>query len=202
MPRGAPRIFRYHCPFCGKENTSRCQECGEVYKFDPVNLPGERRIQQRIAFPERMWLRIKERAYLTPGIGSASEFVRLACYEVLELPPDASHRVSARRQLRSTMCPKCGEVYEFDPNSAPSEKKTNQRIWFPESLWERIVARAKVTPGVESASELVRLACDEVLAIPPYDLLISSESAYTGDVGTNAIPRRQRRDRPGGLERF
>jgi hypothetical protein len=202
MPRGAPRIFRYHCPFCGKENTPKCQECGEVYKFDPVNAPSERRIQQRIGFPERMWLRIKERAYLTPGIGSASEFVRLACCEVLALPPLGRPFGPARRQVRSAMCPKCGEVYEFDPDPAPYEKSTSQRIWFPESMWARIVARAKVTPGVASAAELVRLACDEVLAIPPHHLLIASESAYTGDIGTIAIPRRQRRDRPGGLERF
>ena len=202
MPRGTPKIFRFHCPFCGTENTSKCQNCGKVYKFDPVNAPGEKRLQQRISFPERQWLRIKERAYVTPSIESASEFVRLACCEVLALAPRDSRRVLGRRPVRSAICPKCGEVYEFDPNPAPSERKTNQRIWFPGSMWGRIVARAKVTPGVANAAELVRLACDEVLAIPPHHLLISSESAYTGDVGTNAIPRRQRRDRPGGLERF
>jgi hypothetical protein len=148
-----------------------------------------------------MWLRIKERAYLTPGIGSASEFVRLACCEVLVLPLD-SRRVPARKPLRSVMCPKCGEAYEFDPDPVPQEKSTNQRIWFPESMWARLIGRAKVTPGVATAAELVRLACAEVLAMPPQNLIISSEGACTGDVGTTAIPRHQSRDRPGGLERF
>ena len=87
MPRGTPRIFRFHCPFCQAENTARCRKCGEVYKFDPVNAPGQKRIQQRVWFPERTWQRIKARAIVTPGIGSAAEFVRLACEEVLAMPP-------------------------------------------------------------------------------------------------------------------
>jgi hypothetical protein len=201
MPRGTPRIFRFTCLHCGALNTATCRKCGALYKFDTVNAPEEKRVQQRISFPERQWLRIKERAYVTPGIESASEFVRLACCEVLALPPD-SRRVLARKPLRSVMCPKCSEVFEFDPNTVPHERNTNQRMWFPESMWARIMARAKVTPGVASAAELVRLACDEVLAIPPHHLLISSESAYMGDIGTIAIPRRQKRHRPGGLERF
>jgi hypothetical protein len=87
VPRGTPRIFKYHCPFCQAENTARCRKCGEVYKFDPVNAPGEKRIQQRIWFGEKQWLRIMNRAKVTPGIGSAAEFVRLACEEVLAIPP-------------------------------------------------------------------------------------------------------------------
>jgi hypothetical protein len=58
-----------------------------TYKFDPENAPGKKRIQQRIWFGERQWQRIKGRAIVTPGIGSAAEFVRLACEEVLAIPP-------------------------------------------------------------------------------------------------------------------
>jgi uracil-DNA glycosylase len=87
MPRGTPRIFRFYCPFCQAENTARCRKCGQVYKFDPVNAPGQKRIQQRIWFGERQWALIKARANVTPGIGSASEFVRLATETILGIPP-------------------------------------------------------------------------------------------------------------------
>ena len=87
MPRGTPRIFRFDCLKCGTSNTAKCRKCGEIYKFDPVNAPGEKRVQQRIWFGEKQWQRIKNRAFVTPGIGSASEFVRLACEEVLAIPP-------------------------------------------------------------------------------------------------------------------
>lgn len=87
MPRGTPRIFRYACPKCDAVNTARCARCGEVYTFDPVNAPGEKRVQQRIWFGEKQWQRIKNRAYVTPGVGSASELVRMACEEVLAIPP-------------------------------------------------------------------------------------------------------------------
>ena len=72
-------------------------------------------------------------------------------------------------------CGKCGARYEFDAFKAPDEKRVQQRICFPVGLWGRIVARAKITPGIGSAAQLVRLACAEVLAIPPQNLLISSE---------------------------
>jgi len=87
MPRGTPRVFRYRCPYCQALNTATCRKCGALYKFAPVNAPSERRIQQRIWFGERQWERIKGRAVVTPGIGSASEFVRLACDEVLAMSP-------------------------------------------------------------------------------------------------------------------
>jgi uracil-DNA glycosylase len=87
MPRGTPKIFRFRCPSCQALNTANCRKCGAVYKFDPMNAPGEKRIQQRVWFGERQWQRIKARAIVTPGIGSASEFVRLACETILEIPP-------------------------------------------------------------------------------------------------------------------
>jgi len=87
MPRGTPRIFRFTCPYCQALSTANCRKCGALYRFDPVNAPGEKRIQQRIWFGGRQWQRIKARAIVTPGIGSASEFVRLACEEVLAMLP-------------------------------------------------------------------------------------------------------------------
>lgn len=90
MPSGTARIFRYRCPLCNYLNVSKCAKCGVIYKLGPENAPGEKRIQQRIWFGERQWDRIKGRAKVTPGIGSASEFVRLACEEVLAIP---SHRL-------------------------------------------------------------------------------------------------------------
>lgn len=147
----------------------------ELYKFDPVNAPGEKRIQQRIWSREKQWDRIKAWVTVTPGMGSASEFVRLACCEVLALPPPG---LTASCDpywpaVKSYRCPKCGKAFEFDPTNVPGEKRTRHRIWFPESMWRGIVARAKVTRGVGSASEVVRLACEDVLAIPPRNLLIS-----------------------------
>ena len=87
MPRGTPRIFRFNCLNCGASNTATCRKCHQIYKFDPVNAPGEKRIQQRIWFGERQWALIKARANVTPGIGSASEFVRLATETILGIPP-------------------------------------------------------------------------------------------------------------------
>ena len=87
MPRGTPRIFRFHCPFCQAENTATCRKCGQMYKFDPINAPGEKRVKQRIWFGERQWQRIMTRAKITPGVGSTAEFVRLACEELLAMPP-------------------------------------------------------------------------------------------------------------------
>jgi uracil-DNA glycosylase len=87
MPRGTPRIFRFACPQCQALNTATCRKCGAVYRFDPVNAPGEKRVQQRLWFSERQWALIKARAAVTPGIGSGSEFVRLACESILAMPP-------------------------------------------------------------------------------------------------------------------
>jgi len=90
MPSGTARIFMYRCPSCNHLNYSKCLRCGMIYKFDPQNAPGEKRIQQRIWFGERQSDRIKGRAKVTPGIGCAAEFVGLACEEVLAIP---SHRL-------------------------------------------------------------------------------------------------------------
>jgi hypothetical protein len=80
------------------------------------------------------------------------------------------------RQAHNTAsCPKCGASYEFDPMDPPGEKRVQRRICFPERLWAGIVARAKIIPGIGSAAKFVRLACAEVLAIPPQTLIISSE---------------------------
>jgi uracil-DNA glycosylase len=57
--------------------------------------------------------------------------------------------------------------------NAPGEKKIQQRIWFGERQWDRIKARAIVTPGINSASEFVRLACETILDIPPHWLISS-----------------------------
>jgi hypothetical protein len=140
-----------------------------------VNPPGEKRIQQRIWFGEHQWERIKARAIVTPGLGSASEFVRLACCEALALSPRSLIANPYWQARRTTTCPKCRTCYEFDTFKAPDEKKVQQRICFPERLWGRIVARSKIIPGVGSAAKFIRLACAEVLAIPPQNLIISSE---------------------------
>ena len=87
MARGAPRIFRFRCFHCQALNTANCRKCGALYKFDPMNAPGEKRIQQRIWFGERQWDQIKARAKVTPGVNNASEFVRLACETILGIPP-------------------------------------------------------------------------------------------------------------------
>ena len=165
MPRGTSKVFKFSCPRCGGLNTANCHNCGARYEFDPVNPPGEKRIQQRIWFGSRQWERIKARAIVTPGLGCASEFVRLACCEVLAIPPQ-SFIASPYWQARNTAtCGKCGARYEFDAFKLPDERRVLRRICFPERLWGRIVARAKIIPGVGSAAKFVRLACAEVLAI-------------------------------------
>ena len=87
MPSGTARIFMYRCPSCNHLNYSKCLRCGMIYKFDPQNAPGEKRIQRRIWFGERQWDQIKARAKVTPGVNSASELVRLACETILGIPP-------------------------------------------------------------------------------------------------------------------
>lgn len=175
MPRSAPKVFKFSCPHCHTLNTAKCHNCGARYEFDPVNPPGEKRIPQRIGFGERQWERIKARAIVTPGIGSASEFVRLACSEALALSPRSLIADPYWQARKTATCPKCRTCYEFEAFKGPDEKRIYQRVCFPELLWGRIVALAKITPGIGSAAQLVRLACAEVLAIPPQNLIISSE---------------------------
>jgi predicted RNA-binding Zn-ribbon protein involved in translation (DUF1610 family) len=82
-----PRIFRYFCPKCGVENTATCKHCKTTYRFDPVKQPGEKLVLRHILFGERQWQRMVARAKVTPGINGPSEFVRMACDEVLSMPP-------------------------------------------------------------------------------------------------------------------
>jgi len=87
MPKRATRIFRFHCPRCGVLNTTTCQHCGTLYRFDPVIAPGEKRVKRHIWFGERAWERMVARAKVTPGINGPAEFIRMACDEVLSMPP-------------------------------------------------------------------------------------------------------------------
>ncbi len=70
-------------------------------------------------------------------------------------------------------CRHCGATYIFDPTRQPGEKWVNKKLRFGERQWERIVARAKVTPSVNGPAELIRLMCDECLAMPPVRLISS-----------------------------
>lgn len=77
-------------------------------------------------------------------------------------------------RTQTVNCKSCGATYVLDTVKQPQEKWVKRHIRFGERQWNRAVARAKVTPGVNGPSELVRLALDEVLALPPIRL-ISSE---------------------------
>ena len=70
-------------------------------------------------------------------------------------------------------CKYCGATYIFDPTRQPGEKWVNKKVRFGERQWQRIVARAKVTPSVNGPAELIRLMCDECLAMPPVRLICS-----------------------------
>ena len=59
-------------------------------------------------------------------------------------------------------CPACGEV---------TTVKCSKPVQFGDREWKRLVARAKVTPGVRSPSEFVRLALDRALSRPPQRLI-------------------------------
>lgn len=64
-------------------------------------------------------------------------------------------------------CPKCGVAYVFDPVNLPGEARVIRSIAFPRSTWERMEARARITPGLAGPSEFVRLAVNELLASTP-----------------------------------
>lgn len=51
----------------------------------------------------------------------------------------------------------------------PGEKRVLRHLKFGDDQWKRIMARAKVQ-GI-SASELVRMACEERLLMPPERLI-------------------------------
>ena len=80
--------------------------------------------------------------------------------------PHCGHR-------QNVNCTFCGKTYIFDPTKRPNEKWVIKKIRFGELQWQRLVARAKVTPAVEGPAELIRLMCDECLAMPPVRLISS-----------------------------
>ena len=82
-----PLAFKYFCPRCGVENTATCRHCKAIYRFDPVKQPDKRWVIQRVRFGERQWQQIVARAKITPGVNGPAEFIRLACAEVLAMPP-------------------------------------------------------------------------------------------------------------------
>lgn len=82
-----PRTFKYFCPKCGREQSVNCRHCGATYIFDPTKQPNEKWIIHRVRFGERQWQRILARAKVTPGVNGPAEFIRLACDEVLAMPP-------------------------------------------------------------------------------------------------------------------
>ena len=83
-----PRIFKYSCPKCGREQTVQCKHCRATYIFDTVTQPGEKLVGKKVYFGARQWERILARAKVTPGVNGPAEFIRLACEEVLALPPN------------------------------------------------------------------------------------------------------------------
>jgi hypothetical protein len=78
--------------------------------------------------------------------------------------------------VTTAKCRLCGAVYGLDPINELGEKGICKPIHFDERQWEDLVARAKVTPGVNGPAELVRLVCEEVLAMPPHGLISSSKT--------------------------
>lgn len=74
---------------------------------------------------------------------------------------------------QSVNCKHCGATYVFDPTRRPGEKLLSKKVRFGELQWQRLVVRAKVTPGVEGPAELIRIMVDECLAMPPVRLISS-----------------------------
>ena len=68
-------------------------------------------------------------------------------------------------------CRRCGAADNLDPMDARGEKMVSKPVQFGDREWKRLVARAKVTPGVRSPSEFVRLALDRALSRPPQRLI-------------------------------
>ena len=82
-----PRIFKYHCPTCGREQTVTCKYCKATYIFDPLRQPGEKWVIRRLRFGERQWQRAVARAKVTPGVNGPAELIRMALDEILAMPP-------------------------------------------------------------------------------------------------------------------
>lgn len=74
---------------------------------------------------------------------------------------------------QSVHCRFCKAPYVFDLARKPGEKQVRVRLTLGESLCQRMIARAKVTPGVSGHQEFIRLAICEVLAMPPIRLISS-----------------------------
>jgi hypothetical protein len=82
-----PRIYRYVCPACDRDQTVICRYCGTTYRLDTVKQPNEKWVKRHILFGERQWKRAVARAAVTPGVNGPSELIRLALDEILALPP-------------------------------------------------------------------------------------------------------------------
>jgi hypothetical protein len=82
-----PRTFKYTCPNCGRQQTVNCKHCHATYVFDPTRQPGEKLVGKKVYFGQRQWDQIVARAKVTPAVNGPGEFVRLACAEVLAMPP-------------------------------------------------------------------------------------------------------------------
>ena len=86
MSRGTRQIFRWNCPNCRAENTSKCAKCGQLYRFDPTRRPGERLLIRHLSFGEDQWKRITARAKILNI--TAAELVRLSLADTLAMPPE------------------------------------------------------------------------------------------------------------------
>lgn len=74
---------------------------------------------------------------------------------------------------QTVQCKFCKATYVFDPARTPGEKLVRVRLTIGESLFQRIMARAKVTPGINGYQEYIRLAICDALAIPAGRLISS-----------------------------
>lgn len=81
-----PRIFKYTCPSCGREQNVKCKFCKALYVFDPVRQPGEKQVRVRLTLRESLLQRVITRAKVTPGIVGHQEYIRLAICEALAMP--------------------------------------------------------------------------------------------------------------------
>ena len=85
MPRTFRR-FEFTCQKCGRKCLATCPDCRTVFEFDPLGGKKETLVM-RLRFNRMQWARIAARAAITPGVGSAAEWVRLACEDVLASGP-------------------------------------------------------------------------------------------------------------------
>ena len=74
---------------------------------------------------------------------------------------------------QTVQCKHCHATYIFDLVRQPGEKQVRLRLTIGEQLLERVVIRAKVTPGVNGPQEYIRLAICEALAMPAGRLISS-----------------------------